>query len=55
VSADSAAWIDAIERLIADETMRKRIGENARKTVMAKHLLESHCGRWLEASRGLLR
>jgi glycosyltransferase involved in cell wall biosynthesis len=51
---EPAAWLDALEQLIADEALRLRIGENARRAVMAHHLLESHCGAWLEAYRRLL-
>lgn len=55
VGPDTAAWVDALERLIADPALRARIGANARREVMAHHLLEQHCGRWLETYRGLLR
>jgi glycosyltransferase involved in cell wall biosynthesis len=54
VGPDPAAWLEAIERLVAEQALRQRIGENARRAVMAGHLLENHCGRWLEAYRRLL-
>jgi glycosyltransferase involved in cell wall biosynthesis len=52
--ADTAAWIDALERLIADAALRRRIRENARREVTERHLMEQHKGRWLDAYRSVL-
>ena len=54
VRGGTQAWLEALERLIGDWTLRRRIGESARKAVIERHLLETNCGRWLDAYRGLL-
>jgi glycosyltransferase involved in cell wall biosynthesis len=54
VAGGTQAWLEALDRLIADWTLRRRIGEAARKAVVERHLLEAHCARWLDAYRALL-
>lgn len=41
-------WLDALELLVMDETLREPIAENAHAAVTAHHLLEEHSHWWLD-------
>lgn len=48
---DAAALADAIRRLIADPSLRARLGEEARRVQRAKYSLESMAGSYLDVYR----
>lgn len=49
VAETPAEWAAAIGRLIEDETLRRTIRRNARRTVVTEHSLHNNWWRWLTA------
>jgi len=43
------AWVEALETLIADEAMRRRLAENAHEFVWSHRTLRQCAERWTEA------
>jgi glycosyltransferase involved in cell wall biosynthesis len=47
-------WIDAMDRLIKDEQLRKRIGANAYQCATQKYSLQTRFGEWVQAYRSII-
>jgi glycosyltransferase involved in cell wall biosynthesis len=47
-------WIEAISQLIESETLRKELGQNARKTVLEKYSVEANKEKYLNCFNSLL-
>jgi GT2 family glycosyltransferase/glycosyltransferase involved in cell wall biosynthesis len=41
---DSGAWLDALERLVSDEALRRQLADSAWRQVNREHALELHAG-----------
>jgi len=37
-----AAWVDALDRLVTDDQLRRRMGETARRVALARHSVNHH-------------
>ncbi len=54
LASTAEEWFQCISKLIEDESLRKRLGENARKTVVEKYSFESQKEVYLKYFRQLL-
>lgn len=50
----TAAWEEGLERLIQDETLRRRLADGARRYLLADRTLATQAARWADALEGLL-
>lgn len=49
--AKPSSWREALFALIEDPVLRARIGQRARETVLAQHMLSRHAARWTQVWR----
>ncbi|WP_343066721.1 glycosyltransferase [Dissulfurirhabdus thermomarina] len=54
VPNETGAWVSALERLVADAELRRRMGAAARRDVLAAHLVSTHSGQIVRVIREAL-
>jgi glycosyltransferase involved in cell wall biosynthesis len=47
LATTNTEWIEALERLIFDRALRKRLGEEGQRTVIERYSVESNTGNFL--------